>query len=54
MRKDFGVKTWMYPLPVLIIGTYDEEGNANAMNAAWGCIYNDDLVEICLSAGQCH
>lgn len=52
MRKDFGVKTWMYPLPVLIIGTYDEEGNANAMNAAWGCIYNDDLVEICLSAGH--
>lgn len=37
MRKDFGAKTWMYPLPVLIIGTYDEERNADAMNAACGC-----------------
>lgn len=32
MRKDFGVKPWMYPLPVLIVGTYVEDGNANAMN----------------------
>jgi len=34
MRKDFGAKTWFYPLPVLIVGTYDENGNA--MNVAWG------------------
>ena len=26
MRKNFGVKPWFYPLPVLIIGTYDETG----------------------------
>ncbi len=26
MRKNFGVKPWFYPLPVLIIGTYDENG----------------------------
>ena len=50
MRKDFGAKTWMYPLPVLIIGTYDEEGNADAMNAAWGGIYETDQVVLCLSA----
>lgn len=24
MRKDFGSNPWFYPLPVLIIGTYDE------------------------------
>ena len=23
MRKNFGAKTWLYPIPVLIIGTYD-------------------------------
>ena len=34
MRKDFGVKPWFYPLPILIIGTYDENGTPNAMNAA--------------------
>ncbi|MCM1298763.1 MAG: flavin reductase family protein [Firmicutes bacterium] len=50
MRKDFGAKTWMYPLPVLIIGTYDEDGNADAMNAAWGGIYDTNKVVLCLSA----
>ena len=50
MRKDFGKKTWMYPLPVLIVGTYDENGNADAMNAAWGGIYDTDTVVLCLSA----
>ena len=49
MRKDFGAKTWMYPLPVLIIGTYDEDGNADAMNAAWGGIYDANQVVLCLS-----
>ena len=34
--KSFGQKAWMLPQPVLIIGTYDNEGNPNAMNAAWG------------------
>lgn len=24
MRKGFGARAWMYPLLVLIIGTYDE------------------------------
>ena len=38
MRKDLGNKMNFLPLPVLIIGTYDENGNANAMNAAWGGI----------------
>lgn len=49
MRKNFGAKSWLYPMPVLIIGTYDEDGNPNAMNAAWGGIYDTDLVMICLS-----
>ncbi|MBS7217051.1 MAG: hypothetical protein KH032_07365 [[Clostridium] spiroforme] len=26
MRKNFGVKPWFYPLPVLIVGSYDENG----------------------------
>ena len=49
MRKDFGVKTWLYPMPVLIIGTYDENGEPNAMNAAWGGIYDTNQVMICLA-----
>lgn len=49
MRKNFGAKTWLYPMPVLIVGTYDENGNPNAMNAAWGGIYDTNQVMVCLS-----
>lgn len=38
MRKNFGSNPFMYPMPVLIIGSYNEDGTANAMNAAWGGI----------------
>lgn len=50
MRKNLGAKAWFYPLPVLIIGSYDENGAANAMNAAWGGIYERNQVILCLDA----
>ena len=49
MRKNFGAKTWLYPMPVHIIGTYDENNAPNAMNAAWGGIYDTNQVMVCLS-----
>ncbi len=49
MRKNFGSKPWMLPMPVLIVGTYDDNNVANAMNAAWGSVYNDDLFMLCLA-----
>ena len=49
MRKNFGAKTWLYPMPVLIVGTYDEGGIPNAMNAAWGGIYDTGLMMVCLA-----
>lgn len=45
MRKNFGVKSWFYPQPVLIIATYDENGKPDAMNAAWGGLYDGTLKE---------
>ena len=36
MKKNFGAKAAITPLPVLIIATYNEDGSADAMNAAWG------------------
>ena len=48
MRKNFGVKSWLYPQPVLIIGTYDDEGNPDAMNAAWGGQYSSNQVMLAL------
>ena len=49
MRKDFGSKPMLYPMPVLIIGTYGEDGTPNAMNAAWGGIVDTNLIGICLA-----
>ena len=49
MRKNFGAQTWMYPMPVLIIGTYDENGIPDAMNAAWGGIYDYKTVMVSLA-----
>lgn len=52
MRKNFGTKPWFYPLPVLIIGSYDSNNQPDAMNAAWGGLYDANLVELCLSASH--
>ena len=49
MRKDFGSKPWLFPEPVLIIGTYDKDDKPNAMNAAWGGVYDFDKIVISLS-----
>lgn len=52
MKKNFGSKPYIYPMPVLIIATYDENGVPNAMNAAWGMVCDMDKVAITLSAGH--
>ncbi len=48
-RVEFGAKPLMYPQPVLIIGTYDENGVPNAMNAAWGITTDFNEITISLS-----
>ena len=48
MRKNFGAKPFLYPMPVLILGTYDEHGVPNAMNAAWGGIADSQEIFIAL------
>ena len=47
--KSFGQKSWMLPQPVLIIGTYNNDGTPNAMNTAWGGQW--DAKEIVISMG---
>lgn len=52
MRKNLGAKAILYPMPVLIIGTYDENGKPNAMNAAWGGISEETQISICVDDGH--
>ena len=49
-RVNFGAKPIMFPQPVLIIATYDENGVPNAMNAAWGI--TTDYKEITISLAE--
>lgn len=46
MKINLGNKPLIYPQPVLIIATYNEDGSANAMNAAWGGVCDYSKVSI--------
>ena len=46
--KSFGQKPWVLPQPVLIIGTYNNDGTPNAMNAAWGGQWDRKEIMICM------
>ena len=50
MKTSLGAKTILYPCPVLIIGSYDADGNPNIMNVAWGgiCCSKPPCVNISL------
>jgi len=49
MRKNFGPKPILYPQPVFIIAAYNADGTANAMNAAWGGISEENEISMCIS-----
>ncbi|MBO4428374.1 MAG: flavin reductase family protein [Clostridia bacterium] len=49
MKKNFGAKTYLYPMPVLMVATYNEDGTPDVMNAAWGGISDFNQISICLS-----
>lgn len=48
MKRNFGTKAWLYPMPVLVIGTYGPDGVPDAMTAAWGGISLEDRISVCL------
>lgn len=52
MKKDLGIQQAVYPMPVLMIATYDENGVVDVMNAAWGSISAPD--KIALFIGEAH
>ena len=52
MKTNLGKKTILYPMPVLMVGTYDQKGKPDLMAAAWGGIFNDGMVCLCLDRGH--
>lgn len=44
MRKQIKVTEGIFPMPVLMIGTYNEDGTIDVMNAAWGTMRERNQV----------
>jgi len=49
MKRSLGAVPAVYPMPVLVIGTYDHAGNPDAMVAAWGGICSSDPPAVAVS-----
>ncbi len=46
MKKDLGVKPYTFPMPVLMISTYNEDGTVDVMNMAWGGVCAANMVAL--------
>lgn len=46
MLKDLGVKPYTFPMPVLMISTYNEDGSVDVMNMAWGGVCAENMVAL--------
>ena len=46
MLKDLGVKPYTFPMPVLMIATYGEDGKVDVMNMAWGGVCAENMVAL--------
>ena len=44
--KNFGVKPYLFPMPVYMIGTYNEDGTVDSMPMAWGGICAENMVAL--------
>lgn len=47
--KDLGVKPYVFPMPVALIATYNEDDSVDVMNMAWGGICADNMVALNLA-----
>ncbi len=50
MKKDLGVKPYLFPMPTYMIGTYNEDDTVDVMMMAWGGICAEDMVALNLEA----
>ncbi|WP_144744725.1 flavin reductase family protein [Enorma burkinafasonensis] len=52
MKREIGVQPALYPMPVLMIATYNEDDTVDVMNMAWGGICARDMVALNISRGH--
>lgn len=49
MKKNLKPVSGIFPMPVLMIGTYNEDGSVDVMNAAWGMAQSMNELKLCLT-----
>ena len=49
MRTKLKITEGIFPMPVLMVATYNEDGSVNVMNAAWGTMQEQDTVALNLT-----
>ena len=49
MRKKLDITEGIFPMPVLLVATYNEDGSVNVMNAAWGMMQERGTVVLNLT-----
>ncbi len=49
MKKNINMKQAIFPMPVLMVATYNDDGSVNVMNAAWGTMVSMDTVALNLT-----
>lgn len=52
MKKEVKLTPAVFPMPVLMIATYDEEGRVDVMNAAWGNAASGNKIALFISEGH--
>ena len=49
MKQPIKVTEAIFPMPVLLVATYNEDGTIDVMNAAWGTMLDRDRVALNLT-----
>ncbi len=49
MRKKLNITEGIFPMPVLMVATYNDDGTVDVMNAAWGTMQERNTVALNLS-----
>ncbi len=49
MKKQIKTTEAIFPMPVLLISTFNEDGSVDVMNAAWGTMLDRDVVALNLT-----
>lgn len=52
MKQSIKTKSAIFPMPVLMIATYNDDGSVDVMNAAWGTML--DLDKVALNLTESH